>query len=57
MFTHKYKASIEGSKLFMREYDVLGDMNLFKFQTFLVNDLEFSCIFVAEARQWIRRDS
>lgn len=42
MFTHKYKASIEGSKLFMREYDVLGDMNLFKFQTFLVNDLEFT---------------
>ena len=42
MFTHKYRASIEGSKLFMREYDVLGEMNLFKFQSFLVNDLEFT---------------
>lgn len=38
----RYKATIAESKLFMRVYEVKGDMNLFKFNQFIVNDLGFA---------------
>lgn len=38
----KFKATIQESKLFLREYEVKGDMNLFKFNNFILNDLGFS---------------
>ena len=39
---YKYKASIPGSKVFMREYEVRGETSLYKFHDYLQNDLEFS---------------
>ncbi len=39
---YKYKASIPGSKVFMREYEIKGDTSLYKLHHFLVNDLDFS---------------
>ncbi len=39
---YKYKASIPGSKVFMREYEIKGDTSLYKLHDFLVNDLDFS---------------
>lgn len=39
---YKYKASIPGSKVFMREYEIKGETTLYKLHDFLVNDLEFS---------------
>ncbi|MCF0167271.1 MAG: hypothetical protein HUJ93_01315 [Bacteroidales bacterium] len=37
-----YKASIPGSKTFMREYEVKANMDLFSFNSFITNDLGFS---------------
>ena len=39
---YKYKASIPGSKVFMRKYEVRGETSLYKFHDYLQNDLEFS---------------
>ena len=39
---YKYKASIPGSKVFMREYEIKGETSLYKLHDFLQNDLEFS---------------
>ena len=39
---YKYKASIPGSKVFMREYEIKGETSLYKLNDFLINDLEFS---------------
>ena len=39
---YKFKASIPGSKVFMREYEVEGTTTLYEFNEFLVNDLGFS---------------
>ncbi len=38
----KYKASIPGSKVFMREYEVKADMTLYDLHEYLVGDLDFS---------------
>ena len=38
----KYKATIPESKTFVREYEVKSDMNLFKFNSFILNDLGFA---------------
>lgn len=37
----RYRATIAENKLFVRVYDVREDMNLFKFNQFIVNDLGF----------------
>ena len=39
---YKYKASIPGSKVFMREYEIKGETSLYRLHDFLVNDLDFS---------------
>lgn len=39
---YKYRASIPGSKVFMREYEVKGETTLYRLHDFLVNDLDFS---------------
>lgn len=39
---YKYKASIPGSKVFMREYEIKGETYLYKLNDFLVNDLDFA---------------
>lgn len=39
---YKFRASIPGSKVFMREYEVEGNSTLYEFNEFLVNDLGFS---------------
>lgn len=39
---YKYRASIPGSKVFMREYEIKGETTLYKLHEFLVNDLDFS---------------
>lgn len=39
---YKYRASIPGSKVFMREYEIKGDTSLYKLHDFLQNDLDFS---------------
>lgn len=38
----RYKATIGENKLFTRVYDIKGEMNLFKFNQFVVNDLGFA---------------
>lgn len=38
----KYKASIPGSKIFMREYEVREDMTLYDLHEYLVDDLDFA---------------
>mgnify|MGYP001167343378 CR=1 FL=1 len=38
----KYKASIPGSKVFLREYEVKSEMSLFKLHTFLQDSLSFA---------------
>ena len=38
---YKYKASIPGSKIFMREYEVKGDTSLYDLHKFLLHDLGF----------------
>lgn len=42
MMVYKYKASIPGSKVFMREYEIKGETSLYKLNDFLVNDLDFA---------------
>ena len=39
---YKYRASIPGSKVFMREYEIKGETSLYKLHDFLQNDLDFS---------------
>lgn len=39
---YKYKASITGNKIFMREYEALSDTTLYAFHLFLQNDLGFA---------------
>ena len=39
---YKYKATIKASKLFMREYEINGDISLYSLHDFFVNDLEFA---------------
>lgn len=39
---YKYKASIPGSKVFMREYEIKGGTSLYKLHDYLLNDLDFS---------------
>lgn len=39
---YKYKATIKASKLFMREYEINGDISLYSLHEFLINDLEFA---------------
>jgi len=39
---YRYKASIPGSKVFMREYEIKGETTLYRLHDFLVNDLDFS---------------
>ena len=39
---YKYKASIPGSKVFMREYEIKGETTLYKLNDFLINDLDFA---------------
>lgn len=39
---YKYRASIPGSKVFMREYEVKGETSLYRLHDYLVNDLDFS---------------
>ncbi len=38
---YKYKASIPGSKIFMREYEIRESISLFDLHKFLLNDLGF----------------
>lgn len=42
MAIYKYKASIPGSKVFMREYEVKGDMTLYDLHEYLTADLDFA---------------
>lgn len=42
MTIYKYKASIPGSKIFMREYEVKGDMTLYDLHEYLTDDLDFA---------------
>ncbi len=42
MSVYKFKASINGSKVFMREYEVKAAMSLYDFHEYLVNDLDFA---------------
>lgn len=37
-----YKASIPGSKVFMREYEIKSETTLYRLHDFLVDDLDFS---------------
>lgn len=39
---YKYKAVIPGNKVFIREYELKSEMNLFNFNSFLLNDLGFA---------------
>ncbi len=39
---YKYRASIPGSKVFMREYEIKGETTLYKLHDFLTNDLDFA---------------
>ena len=39
---YKFKGSIPGSKVFMREYEIEGSSTLYDFNDFLTNDLGFS---------------
>ena len=38
---YRYKATIPNSKIFFREYEINGDITLFRLNNFLINDLEF----------------
>jgi hypothetical protein len=38
----KYKATIPGSKVFMREYEIISEISLYSLHSFLLNDLDFS---------------
>lgn len=39
---YKYKATIKASKVFMREYEINGDISLYSLHEYLLNDLEFA---------------
>ena len=39
---YQFRATIPESKIFFRVYEIKGDMSLFKFNSFLVDDLGFS---------------
>jgi len=39
---YKFKASIAGNKIFMREYEIRGTMTLYSLHLFLQNDLGFA---------------
>ncbi len=39
---YRYKASITGNKIFMREYEALSETSLYSFHLFLQNDLGFA---------------
>ena len=39
---YQFRATIPESKIFFRVYEIKGDMSLFKFNLFLVDDLGFS---------------
>ena len=39
---HRLKATIDGNKIFMREYEVKGESSLYSFHLFLQNDLGFA---------------
>jgi hypothetical protein len=39
---YRYKASITGNKIFMREYEALSETTLYDFHLFLQNDLGFA---------------
>ena len=39
---YRFKATIPGSKLFMREYEIPGDYSLFKLHTWLTSQFEFN---------------
>lgn len=39
---YKFKASIVGNKIFMREYEIKGSMSLYALHLFLQNDLGFA---------------
>ncbi|MCK9628114.1 MAG: plasmid pRiA4b ORF-3 family protein [Bacteroidales bacterium] len=39
---YKFKASIAGNKIFMREYEIRGSMTLYSLHLFLQNDLGFA---------------
>lgn len=38
----KYKATIPGSKVFFREYEIKGETSLYKIHDFILNDLGFA---------------
>lgn len=42
MSIYKFKASISGSKVFMREYEVKAGMSLYDFHEYLISDLDFA---------------
>jgi len=42
MAIFRYKASIPGSKVFMREYEIKGDMTLYDLHEYLTADLDFA---------------
>jgi len=39
---YRFKASIDGNKIFMREYEIKGESSLYTFHRFLQNDLGFA---------------
>lgn len=39
---YRFKASIDGNKIFMREYEIKGESSLYAFHRFLQNDLGFA---------------
>ncbi|NTU96147.1 MAG: hypothetical protein HGA52_08880, partial [Bacteroidales bacterium] len=39
---YRFKATIDGNKIFMREYEVKGETSLYSFHRFLQNDLGFA---------------
>lgn len=39
---YKYKATLPGSKVFMREYEIKGETTLYALHEFLLNDLDFA---------------
>ena len=42
MAVYRYKASIPGSKVFMREYEIKGGTSLYDLHEYLLNDMGFS---------------
>jgi hypothetical protein len=39
---YRYRATLPGSKVFYRVYEIKGDMTLFSFNSFILNDLGFA---------------